>query len=224
MPNTITKQTVEDTIYAMLTESTGSHFLDSGGAYGRHWQRNQLKSLEDFKNAPAVIWEGDYYIISVFHYLLKCGGLELDPLCHEFNSMDVEDWDGEFYGVSKAGQQWLDANDFTSDRSWNTYNHESSLSQVLQGTELERDGEKYLLLQIHQGCDVRGGYTDAKLFKLEHGYMGGEDVYGCVIRPDGETISVDSCYNGYSLTDENGNAVEIGEEDKVELELMEFYG
>ena len=27
------------------------------------------------------------------------------------------------------------------------------------------NGEEYLLLQIHNGCDVRGGYTDAKLFK-----------------------------------------------------------
>jgi hypothetical protein len=27
------------------------------------------------------------------------------------------------------------------------------------------DGEPYLLLQIHGGADVRGGYTDAKLFK-----------------------------------------------------------
>lgn len=208
----------------MLTESTGAALCDSGGAYGRHWERNQLKSLEDFRNEPEVTWNGDDYTISVFHYLLKCGGLELDTLCYGFNSMPVEDWDGDYYGVSEAGQQWLDANGFTSKRSWNTYNHESSLSQVLQGTELDRDGEGYLLLQIHQGCDVRGGYTDAKLFKLEHGFMGGEDVIGCVTRPNGEVVSVDNKYNGYSLTDEKGNDVEISEEDKVELDLIEFYG
>lgn len=224
MSATIVKTTVEATIYGMLTESTGASLCDSGGAYGRHWERNQLKTLEDFKNAPEVTWDGYSYTINVFHYLMKCGGLELDSFCHDFNSKDVEDWDGDYYGVSKAGQAWLDNYEFTSDRSWNTYNHESSLSQVLQGTELERDGEKYLLLQIHQGCDVRGGYTDAKLFKLEYGYMGGEDVCGCVLRPDGKVILVDNMYNGHSLTDENGNEVEIGEEDKVEVSLIEFCG
>ena len=39
-------------IYKMLTESTGKHMLDSGGAYGRHWERNQKKSFKDFKNEP----------------------------------------------------------------------------------------------------------------------------------------------------------------------------
>ena len=38
---TLTRQTVEQTIYGMLTESTGAALCDSGGAYGRHWQRNQ---------------------------------------------------------------------------------------------------------------------------------------------------------------------------------------
>ena len=33
------------------------------------------------------------------------------------------------------------------------------------------DGEPYLLLQIHGGCDVRGGYTDAKLFKPSDDWM-----------------------------------------------------
>ena len=34
-------------IYKMLTESTGKHFLDSGGENGRNWQRNQKKSFKD---------------------------------------------------------------------------------------------------------------------------------------------------------------------------------
>lgn len=206
----------------MLTESTGSALCDSGLAYGRHWERNQLKSLEDFKTAPEVTADRDYYTISVFHYLLKSAGLALDSLCHEFNSMAANDWDGEYYGVSKAGQDWLDEEAFTEQRSWNTYNHESSLSQVLQGTELKHDNGVYLLLQIHQGCDVRGGYTSAKLFLLPADYIGPEHVFGTVTRPDGQMINVDNTYTGYSLTDENGNEVEISDEDKVCLCLSEF--
>ena len=37
-------------VYAMLTENTGRHMLDSGGAYGRNWERNQANTIEDFDN------------------------------------------------------------------------------------------------------------------------------------------------------------------------------
>jgi len=33
----------------MLTEDTGRHFLDSGGIYGRHWEKNQGR---DFATEP----------------------------------------------------------------------------------------------------------------------------------------------------------------------------
>ena len=56
--------------------------------------------------------------------------------------------------------------------TFNTCNGDSDLSQVLQGAWLEdADGDSYLLLQIHGGCDVRGGYTDAKLFKVEYDWQ-----------------------------------------------------
>ena len=47
-------KTTEQVIYEMLTESTGTHFLDSGGATGRHWQQNQKRTLEDFKKDELV--------------------------------------------------------------------------------------------------------------------------------------------------------------------------
>ena len=36
----------------MLKENTGTHFLDSGGSYGRSWQRNQKR---DFEKEEACI-------------------------------------------------------------------------------------------------------------------------------------------------------------------------
>ena len=48
-----------------------------------------------------------------------------------------------------------------------------SLAKFLQGTDLELnggsmciDGGNYVLIQVHGGADVRGGYTDAKLFQI----------------------------------------------------------
>jgi hypothetical protein len=178
------KLTLDQTIAAMLTENTGTHMLDSGGAYGRAWQRNIGKTVDDFRAMPsatAEIYVREYGgetvaeilpCVNVFH-LLTGGALELDEHCREFNAIPVEDWkSGDFYGVSMAGAEWLEMRGFNaSGESFNTYNWGANHSQVLQGAELTRESEwgeeKYLLLQIHGGADVRGGYTDAKLFKLD---------------------------------------------------------
>lgn len=171
-------------VYAMLTENTGSHMLDSGGAYGRNWEKNQAKTIEDFDNELETTidkseWtdkDGKVHTeyertVSVFHYLSE---LESDHLCDKFNELntDCKDWDGDFaWGVSQKGADFLELIGMESKHEFNTYNGDSDLSQVLQGAWLDMDGEPYLLLQIHGGCDVRGGYTDAKLFKVEDDWM-----------------------------------------------------
>lgn len=172
--------TLEQTIAAMLTENTGTHMLDSGGAYGRNWQRNQGASLEYWQERPSAtleIYMREYNgkltadlspCVDIFH-LLTGGALELDEYCRVFNKLPVDDWKSELLGVSLFQEEWLENRGFewNIDDTFNTYNWASNHSQVFQGQELTLFGdEKYLLLQIHGGCDVRGGYTDAKLFKL----------------------------------------------------------
>lgn len=165
-------------IYEMLTENTGTHMLDSGGAYGRNWERNQKKSIDDFYNEPEELYQLDMKYnevcrtVSVFHFL---SDLELCPICDEFNAINekANNWeaDADIYGVSTEAWEYLtEFNEVEVIRSWNTYNGESDLSQVLQGSELEINGEGYWLIQIHGGCDVRGGYTNARLFRARSGY------------------------------------------------------
>jgi hypothetical protein len=168
-------------IYEMLTECTGKHMCDSGMSNNRHWQRNQKKSIEDFENEPEehIYKEGNYIYrdLSVYHYLSE---LELDDICDRFNRIQsqADNWDGDFnsnefvYGVSAEAQQVLEHhNEVIINRSWNTYNGESDLVQTLQGANLSINDEEYILIQIHNGADVRGGYTDAKLFKLNDDYL-----------------------------------------------------
>lgn len=160
----------KELIYKMLTENTGVHMLDSGGAYGRNWERNQIKTIEDFENEPEEVytyskrWNEISRTVSVYHYLSQ---LETDEVCDQFNAMPCEDWDAEgVYGVSKAQWEWINSKcEVKIDRTFNTYNGDSDLSQILQGSWIWINDEQYLLLQIHGGCDARGGYTDAKLFK-----------------------------------------------------------
>lgn len=160
----------------MLTESTGRAIMDSGDAYGRHWEKNQKKTLEDFQKEPLITGDkkdGDE-VISLFHYLIDHAGLTLDDTCDTYNDLPCKDFNSDIYGVSKEQKKYLDEQGFTILDSFNSYNGENYLSQVIQGTYITLDGTNtpdYVLLQVHQGCDVRGGYTDAKMFKLDDGYM-----------------------------------------------------
>ena len=174
----------EKLVYSMLTENTGTHMCDSGGENGRMWQRNQAKTIEDFDNEQEQTidkseWtdkDGETHteyerVVSVFHYLSQ---LELDHVCDKFNELNTNclEWGGDIsWGVCQAGADFLELINMESTHQFNTYNGDSDLSQVLQGSWLDMDGEPYLLLQIHGGADVRGGYTDAKLFKPCDDYL-----------------------------------------------------
>lgn len=170
----------KETVYGMLTENTGTHFLDSGGTDSRGWQRNQKKTIEDFESEEEELYQLDakyketHRTVSVFHYLTN--NLEIDEICEEFNKIQEEsnnwDADADVYGVSREAFDHIDSFwEVEIDRTWNTYNGDSDLSQILQGANLRINGEDYILIQIHNGADARGGYTDAKLFKMEECYV-----------------------------------------------------
>tara|TARA_R100001440_G_scaffold74159_1_gene99392 strand:+ start:442 stop:1029 length:588 start_codon:yes stop_codon:yes gene_type:complete len=165
---------IEQLVYDMLTESTGTHMCDSGGDNNRNWQRNQKRTLQDFKNddIETIEKDGDYYYrtVSLFHYLTD--GLELDSLCDEFNYLNKnpEKWDSDLWGVCEEAHKYL-RHYFPlkeEDEIYNSYNWDSDLSQTIQYQFLNIDGYCYVLIQIHNGADVRGGYTSAKLFKCRY--------------------------------------------------------
>lgn len=164
---------LQELIYEMMTECTGTHLCDSGGDNGRGWQKNAVKSLDDFINEPECTLDGSYdqleVTVSLFHKLTS-GVIELDDFCREFNAEPMGNWNSDIYGVDNDQAEWLELNGFKVEQSWNTYNWDNNFSQILQGTDLiletEYGDESYVLLQVHNGADARGGYTDAKLFKL----------------------------------------------------------
>ena len=179
----------KDVIIAMLKENTGRHFLDSGGAYGRHWEHNQGR---DFEKEPESILSLRYGYIEVTHNVYHWLVDKLD-----YN----EPMNKLFYGFVKwydnrnYEQNWLfymeEFSKFIEEKfsgctglygddspfTINTYNGEDLLSQTLQYLYLGLpepiefpnftiwDGV-YILLQIHGGCDVRGGYTAPRAFML----------------------------------------------------------
>ena len=219
---------VQKLVYSMLIENTGKHLLDSGLTDNRNWQRNQQRSISDFMNDFPVSYHLDTRytsyverVVSVFHYL---SALELDEICDKFNKLNknAKDWDGDFHGVCIKAQGYLNKlgkEDFENGfslclpREWNTYNGDSDLSQTLQGANLSIGGQEYILVQIHNGADVRGGYTDAKLFKVTDGFY---DIIEYM--PEEEIIEYELPY--VNVYDENGNVIPTEELNKyLEIEI-----
>jgi len=178
----------EAKIAEMLQESTGTNFLDSGGAYGRHWQTNRM--IKDFRNSPnptveihapkTYTYEGkrqkreaeiivDY---DVFHYLTSM--LELTETAKNLQKRFeefAEQPENKDEGWLCIMEDFLEKLHKECDEEYygttNTYNYDNILSQVLQYGMIEYKDDTYILLQIHNGCDVRGGYTKPQFFYVE---------------------------------------------------------
>jgi len=166
--------TTEKIIFEMLTESTGEHFLDSGGAYGRHWQRNQKKSLNDFKNEKYITFEDDMATKSLFHHLTESLTFN-SKLTNKLNNWIKKD--KYHYSDNPKGR----CNDMESveqfmseiiypDKKINchyTYNEDNVLSQDIQFIYSEIYETDIIALSIHNGCDARGGFTDYRIFNVD---------------------------------------------------------
>lgn len=180
-PNFPAKFTLTQKVLAsMLRENTGRALLDSGGAYGRNWERNALRP---FWEAPATTITGHAYngkldlsvTHSVFHWLVD--RLEYSRgMTRRLRALGKRE---DLYGMQLAER----FPEYLRERgeavggigedpcTVNTYNGEDLLSQVLQFvyfTVGEGRGlrTEFVALQIHGGCDVRGGYTDPVVFEV----------------------------------------------------------
>lgn len=149
----------ERKIIGKLTENTGRHMLDSGDAYGRNWEQNQGRKFTDEPEAKVDFSYGIEVTVNLFHWLRKRV---------EYN------WrlQGKFTRfANQPGYKytpWLQImEDFVklhgTGEGWtvNTYNGEDALSQIIQYVEYtDKDTDtRHALIQIHGGCDARGGYT-----------------------------------------------------------------
>ena len=162
---------VKEKTIKMLTENTGTHMMDSGGAYGRHWQRNQDVKEWDNKHPLMVHYGGEYFELDVYTFITNC--LETNETTEIMDQqLEKMSKDKQLYGLQLICEysEQLEKQGWHVEKAFNTYNGESMLSQVLQGCWVSMAGPdwcyepSYLILQIHNGCDVRGGYTEPKVF------------------------------------------------------------
>lgn len=159
----------EKVLAEMMQENTGKHFLDSGSTYGRNWERNQDGKF--MENTDPVLEEENGRIsvsIPTYGFLLKI--LEYDEdMNHMFESF-CEGKDGSYLALMDEFAEMVNGTGLMAvggPMIVNSYNHESALTQVIQYIYWEdKDNEGHVLLQIHGGCDVRGGYTKPRAFRV----------------------------------------------------------
>jgi hypothetical protein len=214
----------------MLTENTGTHFLDSGGSDGRAWQRNAKKTLEDFRAEPEAYFEGgEYPEAGKSTFWILVNNLKHDQgltaAYHEFGkSYPDESW-------LEINELWLDklgvpgeGGDFYSESryTFNTYNWSDDWlgDQTLLGTSFGMGGSHYLILQVHGGADVRGGYTRPQVFELLEGLdgfimNGGDASFRCSAEDCSNNLTMRGYYEIELETEEGSEGFKNIEEVKA---------
>lgn len=173
----------ERPLYTMFTENTGRHFLDSGGAYGRAWQRNRRRDLRaDAQGHLEFFISGrrfEYVSISTYHFLEQrvVYNERLDGIFQQWRkrkSVEGDRLPDQMIGFPVWLKKMLPKARFRSPFGEEmdkptyiyTYNEENVLSQDFQFTAFEVDHTEYVIISLHNGADARGGLTEPKFFEL----------------------------------------------------------
>ena len=177
----------EKVISRMMKENTGTHFLDSGGENGRNWQRNKGRKFIDEPKATVEFGARKRYGahddaplelditagVSTFHHLSRALRVseETKDLTRQFHAFSRRK-EQEYDGWTECLDKWLDqkAEEYGEELpevEWvNSFDGNSTLSQVILFAEVCIPGSgTYIVLQIHGGADVRGGYTKPVFFE-----------------------------------------------------------
>jgi len=178
----------EKIVHKMLIENTGAHILDSGSVYGRHWERN--RAIDDFRKVPShymKVYEDEvFFYRHVFHFITE--HLEYDKETdREFHKFaNSEEFRRESWLTCMASFE-IDGYEFQG--ITNTYNFKNVLNQVLQFAIFanERDYEHIVILQTHNGCDVRGGYS------TPHAFRPIDDIDYFLIKMDDISATCEKC-------------------------------
>lgn len=163
------------------------NYIGSKHGYGRNYEKHKNKTVEDFKESPDCrlkVWDGEdfYIVVDVFHWMVN--RLEFREKLTEllYGDFVEESLDGKRGHLAKIG--YLEAFPHFAEHKGlhrdvtglhgegdpmvvNTYNGECSLSQTLQFVYYEAEYESFVVMQTHNGADVRGGYSYPKVFMTD---------------------------------------------------------
>jgi hypothetical protein len=146
-------------------ENTGSHFLDSGGASGRHWQQPAPARARCVSTDLPDLTEVDCLCgpsINLTAWLAECI-TEAEDFGASFHEWAAER-EGSWFELVSA---WMEGQGYTQAAGDNTYNSQNDFSQDFvyevwqrpeSGSEWLYDDDAIVVMFIHTGADIRGGY------------------------------------------------------------------
>lgn len=205
---------VNQKLVSMLKENTGIAMMDSGGESGRAWQQNQGKNFEGERSFKIELNSRNDFIVtlSTYHFLKE--KLQMTPsseaLQRKFKAFAKKHEDAyDLSNMEEFAEQLEIATGLYGEGkpfTVNTYNYESMLDQVLQYEYFELNGKAYVILQIHGGADVRGGYTDPYVFEVDSDNWVSNDTNAYIYFTDDTSIYTDDSNHWY---DNDSNEVKI---------------
>ena len=175
----------KDIVSQMLTENTGRHILDSGGSNGRHWQRNQDRNFEAEPQTTGEFslftpYKTDKQSLdicithNIYHWMIEKLNYNerVDSIFYDYaqrKSQTDLPWEVNIENFIKRfnSSSILD----TAPMKENTYNGECLLSQTLLYTQFSTDFGDLVAIQVHNGADVRGGYTKPRIFDCDESFF-----------------------------------------------------
>lgn len=195
-------KTTEQVIKEMLLENTGSHFLDSGQAFGYQYERRKTREFEKepkktYEAGINNIWNSDKKelviipTVNIYHALFDNFRYDetFTEMLKSYGDMaDLGTWGEDLCTgfAEKIGARNIN--------TYNTYNFDNFLEACVLVTEFTTgNNEDYAIISTHNGCDVRGGYSDAKVFYA--GEMTDCDFTEDILRA--EVYCPDECKCGY---------------------------
>ena len=147
----------------ILRENTGQVLVDSGGYNGRDYQkRRTIKSFSAIPEQWAFEYLGDKFL-KKNAFLFLAEHLTYDPEMTRKLLRTVENP----YDSCQILEFIESIEDRTLDINWSSVLENSILDVTIEFDPFEHDGDEYIILQVHGGCDIRWGYTKPRAFKVQ---------------------------------------------------------
>jgi hypothetical protein len=181
-------------IEKMTKEEIATSPFDSGGAYGYSFEENKkVKNFDETPECKFYLKDGITFQINIYHWLKNMlDGGYLPKLTEDLQSKygwwdSWDEWLDETFGeenyVSFKRENSYNYENFLSqpvlyrffavtedgvkhaDRALNGLDEEFVASNIEKSDKIYSD-PMYIILSLHNGCDVRGGYTNPRVFRI----------------------------------------------------------
>ena len=154
----------------MLREETDRNLCDSGGMYGYAYEcRRQIRNFDDLPGGWLTVYRGDLmWTKSTYQVLIRHLTYDAEMTRRlasllrseaDQNATQSDIIEGFIADVADSYDDVIGGD--------GTNNGDGIMDVHMSYDIFRRDGQSYIILSIHGGCDIRWGYTRPRVFTLD---------------------------------------------------------